>query len=239
MFKFINNDTVALVFLGFVAVIGAITKQEVIVSGAIGAAGIKYYIKIKGYSGSGQYKVRCKNYTDENSKAYAIRCYDGKTEIRKEANFYSSKSYGWIGFEEEVTVLGVEGPFSKIEYSTGSGSKQGYVYTKCILPISFKDKDKNKELLPDGEWYNPYSDGWYMTQAFNDLDTGYQGHLGHDLFNGADQSVRAIYHGTVKDAKYSGANGGDTVNAGQALGMDGKFRKRSRTFTFGSIYWDL
>ncbi|MCT4686202.1 hypothetical protein [Vallitalea sp.] len=26
-------------------------------------AGIKYYIKIKGYSGSGQYKVRCKNYT--------------------------------------------------------------------------------------------------------------------------------------------------------------------------------
>lgn len=29
-------------------------------------AGIKYYIKIKGYSGSGQYKVRCRNYTLTN-----------------------------------------------------------------------------------------------------------------------------------------------------------------------------
>jgi hypothetical protein len=29
-------------------------------------AGIRYYIKIKGYSGEGQYNVRCKNYTLTN-----------------------------------------------------------------------------------------------------------------------------------------------------------------------------
>lgn len=140
-------------------------------------------------------------------KAYAIRSYDGKTEVRREANFYSSKSYGWIGFEEGVTVLGEEGPFSKIEYRVGNNPKQGYVYTKCILPISFRDKDKDKKSFSDGEWYNPYSDGWYMSQAFNDLDTNNQGHLGHDLINKLDQTVRAIYDGTVKKASLSGANG--------------------------------
>ncbi|MCT4545043.1 MAG: M23 family metallopeptidase [Vallitalea sp.] len=208
-------------------------------------AGVRYYIKVRRCNGLGTYLFRCKNYTFENYKAYAIRSYDGKTEVRKEPDFYCKKT-GWIGFEEEVTVIGEAGPFSKIEYSAGSVTKKGFVYTKCILPVSYKDKDKNKEKLSEGEWYNPYSDGWCMTQAFNDLDTKFQGHLGHDLVNRSDQSVRAIYHGTVKDAKLSGANGyivqiehdigkkfysfyshmeydlkvkkGDTVEAGQYLG---------------------
>jgi len=37
MFNFINNDTIALIVLGSVAIIGAITKQDIIVSASIGA----------------------------------------------------------------------------------------------------------------------------------------------------------------------------------------------------------
>jgi hypothetical protein len=39
MMKFINNDTVALVFLGAVAVIGVLTKQETIATAGLGAIG--------------------------------------------------------------------------------------------------------------------------------------------------------------------------------------------------------
>lgn len=39
MFKFIDNDTVALIFLGVVAVIGVITKQETVVTAGLGAIG--------------------------------------------------------------------------------------------------------------------------------------------------------------------------------------------------------
>ena len=38
-FDFINNDTIALGFLGAVAIIGVITKQETIVTAALGAVG--------------------------------------------------------------------------------------------------------------------------------------------------------------------------------------------------------
>ena len=39
MFKFIDNNTVALILLGSVAIIGAITKQDVFAASAIGAIG--------------------------------------------------------------------------------------------------------------------------------------------------------------------------------------------------------
>lgn len=39
MFKFINNDTIALMFLGLVAVIGVMTKQETIATAGLGAIG--------------------------------------------------------------------------------------------------------------------------------------------------------------------------------------------------------
>lgn len=38
-FDFINNDTIAIMFIGTIGIIGVITKQETIVSAAIGAVG--------------------------------------------------------------------------------------------------------------------------------------------------------------------------------------------------------
>lgn len=38
-FEFINNDTIALIFLGTVAIIGVITKQETVVTASLGAIG--------------------------------------------------------------------------------------------------------------------------------------------------------------------------------------------------------
>lgn len=39
MFNFINNDTIALVFLGAVAIVGAVTGAETVTSVALGAIG--------------------------------------------------------------------------------------------------------------------------------------------------------------------------------------------------------
>ncbi|MCT4687509.1 M23 family metallopeptidase [Vallitalea sp.] len=168
--------------------------------------GVKYFIRVYGYSGTGNYLIRCKNYPNV-SEAYVIAGIEGEiTRIREKPDFYSSKYYGSVSFEEKVTVLDEEGPFTKIEYSTSSGLKQGYIYSKYLQP--FKVKNQPNIVSSVGNWYNPYRDGYEMNQAFNDLDTNLKGHLGHDLFKeGNNVPVKAIFGGTVISAGYSGKNG--------------------------------
>lgn len=170
-------------------------------------AGIKYYIKVSHYSGSGNYLLRCKNYPTSVTKAYVIaRIKTSSTPVRQQADFYSSTSYGSVSFNEEVTVLSQDGPFTKIEYSTSNGLKQGYIYSKYLQPLDTKDQPITPSSV--GNWYNPYSDGYEMTQAFNDLDTNLQGHLGHDICkSGSNVPIKAIFAGTVVSAKNSGSNG--------------------------------
>ena len=132
--------------------------------------------------------------------------------VRSEPNFFSSTSYGSVAFNSNVRIISDDGIFSKIEYSNGQQS--GYVYSKHLELI---EKRNNPFMTIDGiTWYNPYWDGFQLNQAFNDLDTNLQGHLGHDIAKSKPEA-KAICAGTVMHAQGFESSPGNLRDNGYIL----------------------
>ncbi|MCT4686857.1 M23 family metallopeptidase [Vallitalea sp.] len=208
-------------------------------------AGIIYYIKIKGYDGSGQYKVRCKNYTTDDKYSHLLKktaCYEGNGGSKNLPTYEDetlTKQIGSISNGEIVTVKSIINEVALITYSTSNGTKDAYI------PLSHLDGKEYIELyikqmkarytpkILNG-WYT--YDGWIVNQEFNDLTSRdkYLGHLGIDIKNIIKPVARAVYPGKVHYAGISYSRGRRSAN-GYVVQIEHTYGEK----TFYSFYAHL